>query len=126
MAKGFDWQKAVAHRFFAPAALLVVIGWFLVNWWFVQNQILYIALGILLTFLVPGWAWGLAIVKTDDIIERIVLSAAFSISGIILTLLPLNLVFQLPLTATWLGLPVPVLDAIAITVAGLIYWVVKK
>ncbi|MFA5308774.1 MAG: DUF1616 domain-containing protein [Dehalococcoidales bacterium] len=63
-------------------------------------QILRAVGGGILVFFVPGFAWTLVIFKKIHLLERIALSIGFSIALITLSLVVLNIIFDLDINLT--------------------------
>ena len=57
-------------------------------------------LGFILVFFVPGFAWTLVFFKKLKIIERIALSFGLSIAAVTLSIIVLNVLFDVTITGT--------------------------
>ncbi len=55
-------------------------------------------LGVALVFFLPGFAWTLVFFKKINLFERIVLSLGLSIAVVTLSILALNVLFQVSIT----------------------------
>ena len=57
-------------------------------------------IGVIIVFFVPGFAWTLALFRNINIAERIGLSIGISIATVTLSVLALNLLFDVAITGT--------------------------
>lgn len=57
-------------------------------------------IGVITVFLVPGFAWTLALFNKINIAERIGLSIGISVATVTLSILALNLIFGVKITGT--------------------------
>lgn len=97
--------------------VLGVIGAYLYNFYFANSRTGALILGFLLLFVVPGYAWGLTLVKSKDALEKFVLSSGVGIALVVIMLVFTNLVLRLPLTqenTMW--------QLALLSFAGLGYW----
>ena len=83
----------------------------------ITSKILIIT-GLLFLFLVPGYIWTVALFRQEniDVIERMTISFALSISLIVLTVIYLNMVFKIKITRFMI-----IADVALIALAGIIY-----
>ncbi len=79
------------------------------------------ALGIVLVFFLPGFAWTLVFFKEINVLERVVLSIGLSITLITLSMILLNQVFKVKLN----GLN-SFIDILALTAIALLIYYLRK
>ncbi len=109
------------HRLFPAFAVLSVILWYIFNLYVSKSQWGSIALGTLLVFVVPGYAWSLTLASDSKGLEKFVISVVLSVSLVILSLLAMNLVLKIPLNQITV-----LCDIVVISLAGLTYWKIAK
>jgi uncharacterized membrane protein len=57
-------------------------------------------IGVIIVFFVPGFAWSLALFRSIKVVERIGISIGISIATVTLSVLALNLFFDINITGT--------------------------
>ncbi len=72
--------------------------------------------GVIIVFFVPGFAWTLALFHKINNVERIALSIGISIATVTLSVLALNLIFQVKITGTNALITIIVITAIGLAV----------
>jgi len=80
------------------------------------------ALGILLVFFVPGFAWTYVIFRKVNIIERLVLAIGLSVALVALCLIVLDVIFGMSISGGSALLTIIVLTIIAVAVVLLKRW----
>jgi uncharacterized membrane protein len=78
-------------------------------------------IGVILVFFVPGFAWTLALFRKINIAERIGLSIGISIATVTLSILALNLIFDVRITGSNALLTIAV-----ITVTPLVIYFIRR
>ncbi len=79
------------------------------------SGVLFLAIGIVVPFFLPGFAWSFAILGNRNVwsLERVVVSIGLSITIVPLTLLLLNLLFGVGVTLLSVSIVIAVLIALA-------------
>lgn len=112
--------KNSKKKLLAVVGMLAVIAWYLFSRYVAKSQTGNMVFGFLLVFVIPGYAWGLTLIKTEDSTERFVLSVALSVSLVILSMVLMNMVLKIKITEVSV-----ISNLVAISLAGIACWFLR-